>query len=56
MVLILGTKEDMIRQYKRIALHIQSVLKVLKAHKVQDDLKRGFYVWDVLAKFSLPHF
>lgn len=39
MVLILGAKEDMVRQYKRIALHIQNVLQVLKAHKVQDDLK-----------------
>lgn len=31
MVLVLGAKEDMIRQYKRIALHIQNVLQVLKA-------------------------
>lgn len=41
----LGTKKDMVRQCIRIAL--QNVLQILKAHKVQDDLKRGFHDWDL---------
>lgn len=56
MVFRLGTKKGMIRQYVRIALHIQNVLQTLKTHTVQDDLKRGFLDRDFRFTFSLPPF